>query len=57
MQAYEEIYAAKDQILRNKRLLMQASIRREIRTISKLLDENARIKAEILRKYAVIIDY
>lgn len=57
MQAYEAIYAAKDQVLRMEREIMAALMSKDFETVQRLQVETERIRQEVLHKYAVIIDY
>lgn len=52
-----EIYDAKNRILRNRADMLRASRSGDIQKMFRLREENDRIRKEILKKYAVIIDY
>jgi len=52
-----EIYDAKNRIMRNRADMLRASRSGDMKKVFRLREENERIRKEILRKYAVIIDY
>lgn len=54
--AIREIYDAKYKVRDNRRDMILAATRRDHREIIRLSQENERLRADILRKYAIILD-